>query len=186
MDIEGGLISVSDPAAAHISLVGQDQGCRHGIDWNASGLVVIADGGDDGSHLTGLTAHVVQDAPGHDRTGLGMILPVHQIADVVEIPGDFRQLHRSLVIAHSLQNISGSLSHMHYMGEAVLRKAQSAQGFIRPDDVGLDGFTFRDLFISQHIDSSFALILSQILEKERGWGDNLQRFYLKIAFYYLL
>ena len=66
---------------------------------------------------------------------------------------------------------------MHHMGEAVLCKAQRTQGFIGPDDVGLDRFTFCDLFISQHIDSSFGIILSQIPQKERGWGDILQRFY---------
>ena len=78
--------------------------------------------------FSGIAAHVIEDAPGHDSTGLGMVLPVHQIADVVEIPGDFRQLNRTLVIAQGLQNISGSFRHMHHMGEAVLRIAQGHQG----------------------------------------------------------
>ena len=117
VDVEGGRVCIADTAAANIGLVGQDQGCRHRIDGNAGTLVVVADGGDDGGHLSGIAAHVIQDAPGHDSTGLGMVLPVHQIADVVEIPGDFRQLHRPLVIAQGLQNISVSFRHMHHMAK---------------------------------------------------------------------
>ena len=181
MDVKGGRICVADTAAANVGLVGQDQGGGDSVHRNAGTLVVVADGGDDGGHLSGIASHVVENAPGHDCTRLGMILPVHKVTDIVEIPGDFRQLHGPLVVAHGLQNISGSLRHMHHMGEAVLRKAQGPQRFIGPDDVGFDRVTFRDLFVSQHIDSSFEVILSRILQKERGWGDILQRFYWEMS-----
>ena len=42
--------------------------------------------------------HVVENAPGHNSTGLRVLCPVNQIADVMKITGNFRQFNSTLII----------------------------------------------------------------------------------------
>ena len=67
-----------------------------------------------------------------------MFLSVYEISDIVEIPCDFGDLYCALIITQNLQNVAGSLGNMLNVAEAVLRKAQSTQGLIRPLNVDLD------------------------------------------------
>ena len=68
-----------------------------------------------------------------------MLRPVHQISDIMEVPGDLHQLHRPLRAAQRPQNISRVFRRHGDMGKAVLREAQGGKGFIRPLDIGSDG-----------------------------------------------
>jgi hypothetical protein len=122
--------------AADIGFICQNHGGGDRVYGDAGAFVVIADGGYDGCHIGGVAVHIVKNAPGHDCAGLGMILPVHQIADIVEIAGDLHQLHLVLGSAQGLKNISGSLRHLGHMGETVLRIAQGRQRPVRHRDIG--------------------------------------------------
>ena len=68
-----------------------------------------------------------------------MIHAVDQIADVVQIPGNLRQLDGVRVVAQRFKNIARCLGHMRHMGKAMLGVAQSDQRLIRFADIGTDG-----------------------------------------------
>ncbi|CAN4017880.1 selenide, water dikinase SelD, partial [Dysosmobacter welbionis] len=157
MDVEAGHIRIPDPAAADVGLVRQDQCRRHGVHRHAGALVVVADGGDDGGDLLRRTIHVVQNAEGHDRTGLGVIHPVHQVADVVKKPGDLCQLHRPLRIPQGGEDIGGVFRHRRHVGKAVLRIAQSGQRLVRPLDIGPDRRIVFHILIGKHGPSPFSI-----------------------------
>ena len=111
---------------------------------------MVADGGDDGGDLRRVAVQIVQNAEGHDGTGLGVVDAVHQVPDIVEEPGDPRQLHRPLRVAQGPQDIPRVLRHYGDVGEAVLRKAQSDEGLVRPLDIGADGGVVLHFFKGQH------------------------------------
>lgn len=73
-------------------------------------FVVVADGRDDGGNFLRRKVHSVQNPERHHRAALAVIDPIHNVADIVEISGDFHQLHGSLRIAQRFQNPSGRLS----------------------------------------------------------------------------
>ena len=150
VDIEAADVGVAHTAAAHIGFVRQNQRRGHGVHRDARALVVVADGGGDGGDLLRIKASLVQDAEGHDGAALAVVHPVHQVADVVEIGGDLCHLHRPLRMIQRLQDIACHFRHMGHMGKAVLRIAQSDEGFVRLGDIGADGRILADLFISHH------------------------------------
>ena len=159
MDIERGNIRVADTAAADVGLVRQNERRRHRIDRHAGALVVIADGRRDECDLLRLEAHVVENAEGHDRAALAVIDAVDQIADVVEIARDLRQLHHPLRIAQRLQDIACLFRNSSHMRKAVLREAKGAQGSVGLRDIGMDRLVLADLFIS-HSSSPLASIIT--------------------------
>ena len=109
---------------------------------------MVADGRDDGGDLLRRKVHSVQDPERHHRAALAVIHPVHHIADVMEISGDFHQLHGSVRVAQRFQNPSGRLSDPCHMLEAVFRKSKGFQRRIRLVDVHPDRFVLFHLFVS--------------------------------------
>ena len=138
VDVEAPVLLVAYPAAAHVGLVRQDQGGGGGVHREGGGVVVVADGGDDGGHVRGLHPHLVQDAEGHDRPGLGVVVAVDHIADVVHEAGNPGQLLVVLPIAQLVQDAGGVLGAAGHVGEAVLGKAPGHQGLVGLGDVGAD------------------------------------------------
>lgn len=123
MDVEALVFLVAHPAAAHIGLVCQDQRRGNRIDGEGGGIVVVADGGDDGGHVGGLHAHLVQNAEGHDGPGLGVVVAVDYVADVVHKAGDAGQLLVVLSISELGQDAGGKLGAAGDVGKAVLGEA---------------------------------------------------------------
>ena len=138
MDVKGGHVLVPHPAAAHIGLVGQDQGGGDGVHRVGGGVVVVADGSDDGGHVGGLHPHLVQDAEGHGGPAEGVVVAVDHVADVVHVGGDPGQLHLFRGVAQLGQDAGGHLGALGHVGEGVLRKAQRRERGVRLGDVGAD------------------------------------------------
>lgn len=138
MDVEALMLLVAHPAAAHIGLVCQDQRRGNRIDGEGGGIVVVADGGDDGGHVSGLHAHLVQNTEGHDGAGLGVVVAVDHVADVVHKAGDAGQLLVVLSISELGQDAGGKLGAAGDVGKAVLGKAPGQQGLVGLGDIGAD------------------------------------------------
>ena len=66
MNVKLGKFRVAHPAAAHVRLVGQDEGRRNGVDRHTGALVVIA----DGRHLPSTILRLVYKLKGVERTCL--------------------------------------------------------------------------------------------------------------------
>ena len=108
------------------------------IDGEGGGIVVMADGGDDGGHVSGLHAHLVQNTEGHDGAGLGVVVAVDHVADVVHKAGDAGQLLVVLSISELGQDAGGKLGAAGDVGKAVLGKAPGQQGLVGLGDIGAD------------------------------------------------
>ena len=127
VDIEALVFFIAYPAAAHVGLVGQDEGGGDGVDREGGSVVVVADGGDHGGGLLRLHSHFVQDAEGHHSAGKGMVVAVDHIADVVHKPGDAGQLGILRTVPQLCQNSGGGLGAAGHMGKAVLREHNRIQ-----------------------------------------------------------
>ena len=138
MDVEVDGIPVTDPAAAHVGLVRQQKGRGDGVHRKGGGIIVMADGCDDGGHIGGLHAHVVQDPEGHYRSGLGVVVAVDHVADVVHKACDAGQLLVVLSISELGQDAGGKLGAAGDVGKAVLGKAPGQQGLVGLGDIGAD------------------------------------------------
>ena len=138
MDVKADGVPVAHPAAAHVGLVRQDEGCRHGVHRDAGALVVVADGGDDGGGLLGACAHLVENPERHDRAGLRMVDAVHHIADIVHKACNAGQFHLTLAVAKISQQLAGNLCGALYMGKAVLGKAHGRKAGIGLLNIGAD------------------------------------------------
>ena len=141
MNVKLGKFRVAHPAAAHVRLVGQDEGRRNGVDRHAGALVVIADGRHDGGDVLRLRPHVLEDAKGHHGAALRVVHPVDEVADVVQIACNLAQLHLPLRIAQRLQQVFHRLGHMRHMRKAVLGKAQCHERLIGKGDIRSYFFT---------------------------------------------
>ena len=138
MDVEVDGIPVTDPAAAHVGLVRQQKGRGDGVHRKGGGIIVMADGCDDGGHIGGLHAHVVQDPEGHYRSGLGVVVAVDHVADVMHKGGDPAQLHRVGVVTQLLQQVARHHGAPGHVGKAVLGVPQGQQGGVRLGDISPD------------------------------------------------
>ena len=63
--VEGFPDLIADAVAAHVGLVGQDQGRRYGVYGRAAALVVLADGRDDDGDVLRRRAPVAEELEGH-------------------------------------------------------------------------------------------------------------------------
>ena len=122
---------------------------------------MVADGGDDGGRLLGTCAHLVEDTESHNRAGLRVVDAVDDVSDVVQPARDRSQFAGAVVIAQRLQNGAGLRRDKPHMGEAVLRKAQRGQRFVRLADIACDLFAFLDLFERDRHRRSFSLQICQ-------------------------
>ena len=124
MDIEGGLVVVAHATAAHIRFIRQNQRRRHGTDRHAGALVVVTNGRRHLGDILRRHPQLVQNTERHDGAALGMIHPVDQVADVVEITRDLHQLHLPVGVAHGFENIPPRSRHPGHVGKAVFGIAQ--------------------------------------------------------------
>ena len=144
---------------AHVHFIRQNERRGHGVDREGGLFVVIADGGDDGGRLLRACTHLIEDTERHDRAGLRMVNAVDDVSDVVQPARDGSQLARAVVIAQRLQNGARLRRDKAHVGEAVLRKAQRGQRFVRLADVACDLLAFLDLFErDRHRRASFLFI----------------------------
>ena len=152
MDVEAGRVLVAHAVAAHIGFVRQNQCGGHCVHRVGGLLIVVPDGGDDGRHFIGGRPHLVQDAESHDRTALGVVVPVDDIADVMHPACDGGQFRGTCVVAEGEQDLAGQRGNTPRMGIAVLRIPQRGQAFVCFADVAVDLFALFDLFqIQWHI-----------------------------------
>ena len=99
VDVKGSLALVPHPGVAHVGFIRQDQG-RGNVAYRLGGaLVVVADGADHLSALLRVHPHLIQQPEGHNGPALGVFFPIDDVADVVEISGDLRQLRLPLALA---------------------------------------------------------------------------------------
>ena len=126
MNIKGILALVPYPGMAHVGFVRQDQGGGNVAYRLGGALVVVADGTDHFRALLRVHPHLIQQPEGHNGPALGVLLPVDDVADVVEISGDLRQLRLPLALAQGQQDPLRLRSHPPHMGKAVFRIAQGA------------------------------------------------------------
>ena len=148
MNIKFTGIFFPDTGPTDIGLVCQLHGSRNGIDRHAGTFIVVADGSNNSGDLCRVAVHIIEDAPGHDCTGEGMLLPVYQITNVMQKACDLGNLYGTLVITQNLQNIAGSLSNVLNMAETMFRKAQGTQGLIGPLDIDFNGRIVHNSFES--------------------------------------
>ena len=149
MNIKGGRVRVADAASSYIRLIRKDERRRQRIDRHARALIVIADGRHDSRHILSGTAETRQDLEGHHRAALRVIDPVDQIADIVQIARDLRQLHRVGVVAEGFENIACGLRHVGHVGKAVLRIAERDQRLVRLLNISADRFV-GSYFLKSH------------------------------------
>ena len=93
MDVKIRRIPVLHPVPSHICLVRQDQRRRDGVHRRPGSLIVMSDGCHYCEHIVNGQIKSPQDLKCQYRTAVGMIVPVHTIADIMHIPGDLRQFH---------------------------------------------------------------------------------------------
>ena len=94
VDVESHKVCVAHTAAANVGLVGDDEGGGNGIHRLCRALVVVADGGDDGTDLIHRHLQPVQQTKRHDGAALGVVGAVDDVADVMEKSGDLAFLYR--------------------------------------------------------------------------------------------
>ena len=139
VDVELGLGAVAYTGTAHIGLVGDDQSRSHRVYRKSRGFVVISDGRHHGGDVLRVHVHPVQQPESHDRPALGVIHPVYDISDVVEITGYPCQLDLVLVVSQVFKDAACQLRDLVDMWKAVLRIAQGQQRLV--------GFCYISLYI---------------------------------------
>ena len=81
-----------------------DQGRSDRIDRLSGQFIVVADRRTNDGDVGGVAAERSQQGEGHGSAGQRVIVPVDHVADVVQIPGNARQLHGMRVIVQLFQN----------------------------------------------------------------------------------
>ena len=122
----------------------------HRADRHARALVVVADCGDDGRHVARRHVHVFQDAEGHHRAALRMLDAVDEVADIVQIARDARQLHLVFGVAQRLQDIRRRFGYARNVREAVLGKPERFERFVGAGDIGFNFFVVLNIFKCNH------------------------------------
>lgn len=138
VNVKLGKILVAHSAAAHIGFISQNESCGDGIDRKSRVFVMVSDGGDDSGNFDRGHSHLVQNAESHDGTGVSVVCSVDDIADIMHIGGDLRQLDLSGIVTQLGENIGSYLSAASYMGKGVLSKAAGDQRGIGLGNVGAD------------------------------------------------
>ena len=177
MDILGDIGGFAHPGTADIGFIRQKQRRGNRVHRSAVALVVVADGGDNGSDLLRREIHPVQNPEGHHRAALTVVHPVDHIADIVEVPGNPGQFHGSFRIAQCFQNVSGGFCHPGDMGEAVFRKAQSLHGGICLGDIYLHRRVPADFFIRHFFFPHFLITIYRY--SMQGPGKKCKRCFVK-------
>lgn len=75
---------------------------------------------------------------------MGMMVPVHRIADIVQVTGDVGQLCFPAVIAQLFQNVAGDIGHHAHMTVTVLRIAKGGKAVIAAGNIGVDQWILFD------------------------------------------
>ena len=101
MNIKTRKILITHPTSPHIRFISQNQGGGYWIHGSSRTLVMITDSTDDHCNLRRVHPHPVQQSECHYRTTLCMVNPVHDIANIVHIPGNLGQFGRSLRVIQS-------------------------------------------------------------------------------------
>ena len=109
---------------------------------------MVADGRDDGGDVFRFHAFLREDAHGHERPALGVVMTVDDVANIVHEACDARDLHIMLAVIEIFQDLSGHRSHMGHVGKAVLRKAHAHQCAVGFFDVNADRRIVFDVFKS--------------------------------------
>ena len=138
MFVECGRVFVAHARLAHICLVGDDDRSSDSVDRIGVWLVVVADGGDHSSDVLRLHAHVIENAHRHQRARLRVVVAVDDVADVVHIASNARDLNVVLGILQLLEDLSSHRRHMRHMRKAVLSEAHSHERAIRFFNVDAD------------------------------------------------
>ena len=113
-------------------------------------LVVVADGCDDGGDILRVCAKAVENAECHDGAALRVVNPVNDVADVMQVAGNLCQLRLAFGVAEREQDVTRRFRNASDMSEAVLREAHVDERFVRPLNIGADGWIRFDLFKRNH------------------------------------
>ena len=88
---------------------------------------MVSDGSHYRSDIFRRHVHPVKESEGHDCTALGVVYSVYDVADVMQISGDFDQLDFMFGVTESMENLGSSLRYFGYVSKAVLSIAESKQ-----------------------------------------------------------
>ena len=138
--VECGRVFVAHARLAHVGLVGDDDRSSNSVDRIGVWLVVIADGSDHSSDVLRLHAHVIENAHRHQRARLRVVVAVDDVADVVHVASNARNLDVVLGILQLLEDLSSHRRHMRHMRKAVLSEAHSHERAIRLLNINADRF----------------------------------------------
>ena len=93
---------------------------------------------------------MIKQTEGHDRTALRVLHAVDQVADVVQVAGDFGKLDLVRVVFKLAKDIRCRFGHARDVRKAVLGKAKRAQGFVRLLNIGSDFRAVPQLIVRDH------------------------------------
>ena len=98
----------------------------------------------------------------HQGAALGMVHPIDAVPDIMQEPGNLRQLHFPLGIAEILQNFRRNFGGAGYMGKGMLGVSVSLESNVRLADLSSDRWIVFNLFKSNisHIAPLFFLFFS--------------------------
>ena len=98
----------------------------------------------------------------HQGAALGMVHPIDAVPDIMQEPGNLRQLHFPLGIAEILQNFRRNFGGAGYMGKGLLGLCVSLESNVRLAEISSDSWIVFNLFKSNisHIAPLFFLFFS--------------------------
>ena len=138
MDIKRGKVLVLHAAPSDIRLVRQNQSRRNPADRNARTLVMIADRADNLRDILRRNLHAAQNFECHHGTGLAVIFPVHNIADIVQPRSGQREINCMVGVAQLFENLRSSVGNNLDMCLRVLCETKRFHGDVLLADVNLD------------------------------------------------
>lgn len=160
--VECGRVFVAHARLAHVGLVGDDDRSSNSVDRIGVWLVVIADGSDHSSDVLRLHAHVIENAHRHQRARLRVVVAVDDVADVVHVASNARDLNVVLGILQLLENLSSHRRHMRHMRKAVLSEAHSHERAIRFFNINADRLIVFYIF-KFYFQTTFSLLFVVLL-----------------------
>ena len=147
MDIKGCLWLFSHAAAAHISLVTDDEGCRDGIHSSAGRFIVIGNGRYDGDAVRNAQVILFENLIGQQPTVFGVAVPVDGISDIVHIACNPGKLDVMFRITEFFQDMRSGFCYPDAMSLRVVGIAQQAQILIAFFQQFVDFFVVFDVLI---------------------------------------
>ena len=142
----------------------------------AATLIISLDGFSFETNLTAVIATLSNIGP-----GLGMVHPVDDIADIVEITGDGGQLRVPLGIAQRQQDAAGGVRHLGHMGEAVLGKTQRDERLVRLADIAADLLAVLNILVTNFHGNRLLWLIGQFFRLCMGAGIRPPRFTNSLA-----